>query len=126
MDNQIAVDFASLNILLSLDVIGDIAYGANLNAISQGAGCRIMQLFDMILPEMMKCGLFPLRAKFPVMKKTRDMFRAIAELRGMADKAVEHVRHGDDCSNEKPGGTRSRKIFEILAEYAPNFFLTIV
>ena len=109
------VDLSSLNILLSLDFIGDIAFGTQLNAIVEGPQCRISQLFEMILPELMKCGLFPLRGKVPIMKKTRIMNRAIAELRGMARDAIRNVRKTPEgqeiCGATKPG----KKIFEILA-----------
>jgi cholesterol 24-hydroxylase len=114
------VDISSLHARLTLDFIGNIAYGTDLHAVSQGSDCRILHLFDMILPELMKCGLFPLRGKFPILQKTRNMYRAIAELRSMAQKAVETVRQRDDASNGGYGKRPSKKIFEILAEYACN------
>lgn len=67
----------------------------------------------------MKCGLFPLRAKFALLKKTKQMHRAIAELRGLALKAAKSVRHEDDAfEGIAKGETKSRQIFEILDEYA--------
>lgn len=109
------IDFSSLHVLLTLDFIGDIAYGAEFHALARGSDCRTVQLFDIVLPELMKCGLFPLRAKIPILKKTREMHRAIAELRLMAEKAVENVRQSADASyeNYEKG---SKKIFEILAK----------
>jgi len=104
-------------------LIGDIAYGTGLNTLSQGPDCRILQLFEIVLPELMKCGLFPLRGKFPILRQTRDMYRAITELRGMAEKAIENVRGRNDDSNNDEGKKgyngrkRSYKIFEVLAEY---------
>ncbi|KAI3324061.1 cytochrome P450 46A1 [Xylariaceae sp. AK1471] len=106
------VDLSSLNILLSLDFIGDIAFGTELHAISQGPECRISQLFEMILPELMKCGLFPLRRKIPILRETRVMNQAIAELRSMAEDAIKNARQTDNAEERtKPG----KKIFEILA-----------
>ena len=111
------MDFSSLHVLLTLDFIGDIAYGVDLHALSQGSDCRILQLFEIVLPELMKCGLFPLRGKIPVLKNTRDMHRAIAELRCMAEKAVKNARQTDDASHEDYSKSPSNKIFEILAKY---------
>lgn len=121
--SQKSLDFSELHILLTLDFIGDIAFGTELNALDQGADCRILQLFDAILPELMKCGLFPLRAKIPIMQKTRDMHKAIAELRTMAEAAVKNSRMDDNETDEK-GATTSpgKKIFEILAKYAILFY----
>jgi len=65
----------------------------------------------MILPELMKCGLFPLRGKIPILQKTRIMNRAIAELRNMAKEAVKDARSKNEGDKAKPG----KKIFEILA-----------
>lgn len=113
--DKTVVDFSSLHVLLTLDFIGDIAYGVDFHALAHGSDCRIMQLFDIVLPELMKCGLFPWRAKFPILRKTREMHRAVAELRLMAEKAVENVRHGADASQEKPSKI-PKKIFEILAK----------
>lgn len=113
--DQTFVDFSLLHVILTLDFIGEIAYGVNFRALANVSDCRISQLFEIILPELMKCGLFPLRAKFPILKKTREMHRAIAELRQMAEKAVENVRHTDDTSHENYN-KRSKKIFEILAK----------
>lgn len=113
--DKTVVDFASLHVLLSLDFIGDIAYGVDFHALDHGSDCRIVQLLDVVLPELMKCGLFPLRAKFPIMKETREMHRAITELRLMAEKAVENARNTADTSYENHKQT-SNKIFEILAK----------
>ncbi|KAL8812287.1 MAG: hypothetical protein Q9223_001156 [Gallowayella weberi] len=110
-----AVDFSLLHVILTLDFIGEIAYGVDFQALANVSDCRISQLFEIILPELMKCGLFPLRAKLPIMKKTREMHRAIAELRQMAEKAVENVRQTDDAAPETYG-KRSKRIFEILAK----------
>jgi cholesterol 24(S)-hydroxylase/benzoate 4-monooxygenase len=112
------LDFSSLHVLLTLDFIGEVAYGTDLHALSQGSDCRMLQLFDIILPELMKCGLFPLGGKFAVLQETRNMYRAIAELRGMAEKAVENARRREATSKEERGKNSSNKIFEILAEYA--------
>lgn len=108
-----SIDLSSLNILLSLDFIGDIAFGTSFNAINQGPDCRIAQLLEMILPELMKCGLFPLRGKIPIFQKTRIMNSAIKELRDMAKDAVKDARRDDgpDDGKSKP----AKKIFEILA-----------
>ena len=113
--DKTVVDFSSLHVLLTLDFIGEIAYGVDFSALAQGSGCRVMQLFEIVLPELMKCGLFPLRAKFPIMKKTREMHGAIAELRLMAERAVENTRNTDDTSYENYS-KGSKKIFEILAK----------
>lgn len=112
--NNTVVDISSLHVLLTLDFMGDIAYGTDLHAISQGKDCRIVQLFDTILPELIKCGLFPLRARFPVLEKTKHMYRAIAEVRTMAEKAVESARQRDDASHEESSKRPRNKIFEIL------------
>ncbi|KAI2636845.1 cytochrome P450 46A1 [Xylaria nigripes] len=108
-----AVDLSELNILLSIDFIGDIAFGKEFNAINEGRNCRISQLLEMILPELMKCGLFPLRGKIPIRKKTRIMNKAIAELRGMATDAVKNARKNDGSEDGKV--KPDKKIFEILA-----------
>ena len=113
--DKTVVDFSSLHVLLTLDFIGEIAYGVDFSALAQGSNCRIMQLFETILPELMKCGLFPLRAKVPIMKKTRDMHSAIAELRRMAEKAVENTRLTANTSQETYT-KKSKNIFEILAK----------
>ena len=112
-DNTV-VDFSSLHVLITLDIIGDIAYGVEFGALARGSDCRTLQLFETVLPELMKCGLFPWRAKFPILKKTREMHRAIAELRLMAEKAVENVRL-TDASHENIKKS-AKTIFEILAK----------
>ena len=100
---------------MSLDFIGDIAFGVSLNAIAQGPDCRISKLLEMILPELMKCGLFPLRGKIPIFESTRIMNRAIAELRGMAEDAIKSVRRTDNIEERKDQAKPGKKIFEILA-----------
>ncbi|KAI1189793.1 cytochrome P450 46A1 [Nemania serpens] len=109
------IDLSSLNILLSLDFIGDIAFGTSFNAIDQGPDCRIAQLLEMILPELMKCGLFPLRGKIPIFEKTRIMNRAITELRDMAKDAVKDARRKDLTEDGSSKVKPEKKIFEILA-----------
>lgn len=111
-EQNTVVDLSSLHILLTLDFVGDIAFGTNLHAISQGRDCRILQLFEIILPELMKCGLFPLRGRFPILQKTRLMYRAIAELRSMAEKAIKDARQKGD---EALGTSPRKKISDILA-----------
>ena len=109
------VDLSTLHILLTLDFVGDVAFGTELHALRDGESCRILQIFREVLPELMKCGLFPLRAKIPVMQSTRVMHRAIGELRDMAMKAVQNARaqeEGEKCG-EYEG---SKRIFEILAQ----------
>ncbi|KAI0452983.1 cytochrome P450 46A1 [Xylaria acuta] len=119
LDNAVqtnsVIDLSSLNILLSLDFIGDIAFGTSFNAINQGPDCRIAQLLEMILPELMKCGLFPLRGKIPIFKKTRIMNRAITELRDMAKDAVKDARRKDSDEDGSSKTKPDKKIFEILA-----------
>lgn len=107
------VDFSALNVLLTLDFVGEVAFGVDLHALEQGEHCRVLKIFDLVLPELMKCGLFPLRAKIPIFKSTRDMHSAIAELRAMAQHAVSTIRKHDDSllPQSKPG----KRIFEILA-----------
>ncbi|EKM51452.1 uncharacterized protein PHACADRAFT_152212 [Phanerochaete carnosa HHB-10118-sp] len=115
-----AVDLAQLHVLLTLDFVGEVAFGAELRAVRDGAACRILQIFHAVLPELMKCGLFPLRAKVPVFESTRAMHRAIAELRGMARAAVEDARRAHEDSQEKDcGAEKGKKIFEILAHHVP-------
>ncbi|KAL1639396.1 hypothetical protein SLS58_007977 [Diplodia intermedia] len=106
------VDISLLNVLLTLDFVGEVAFGIDLRAIEQGARCRVMQIFQTVLPELMKCGLFPLRAKIPVMKSTRAMHAAIAELRALAHGAVQACRRNDTADSAKP----AKRIFEILAK----------
>ncbi|OTB01256.1 hypothetical protein M426DRAFT_75321 [Hypoxylon sp. CI-4A] len=118
-DNTVA-DLSSLHILLSIDFIGEIAFGTNFRALEQGPSCRISQLLEMILPELMKCGLFPLRGKIPIFEKTRIMNRAIAELRGMAEDAVRDSRQKNKTQNEKGYINPGKKIFEILAFRFPS------
>lgn len=105
-----------LHVRLTLDFMGDIAYGVDLDALSHGKDCRIVQLLDTILPELMKCGFFPLRAKLPILSRTRRMHRAIAEIRMMAEDAIRMARrnraeHGEDDTGQRP----NNKIFNILA-----------
>lgn len=100
---------------MSLDFIGDIAFGTSFNAIDQGPDCRIAQLLEMILPELMKCGLFPLRGKIPIFEKTRIMNRAITELRDMAKDAVKDARRKDLTEDGSSKVKPEKKIFEILA-----------
>ncbi|KAI0977543.1 cytochrome P450 46A1 [Xylaria arbuscula] len=109
------VDLASLHVLVTLDIIGDIAFGAELHAISQGPGCLILRLFDEILPELMKCGLFPLRAKIPIFQKTRDMHRAIRQIRSIAKNSIAHARCGGEYDEKGQARKVEQKIFEILA-----------
>ncbi|KAI0483738.1 cytochrome P450 46A1 [Xylaria cf. heliscus] len=109
------IDLSSLNILLSLDFISDIAFGTSFNAIHQGSDFRIAQLLEMILPELMKCGLFPLRGRIPVFEKTRIMNRAIAELQNMARDAVKDARRKDLAEDGSSKTKPDKKIFEILA-----------
>lgn len=108
------MDLADLHALITLDFIGDIAFGNDLQALTKGTGSRILQLLEIILPELMKCGLFPLRKTFPVLKQTRDMFRAITEIREMGDKAVGDARRNVDQEKTDNAG-KFQKIFEILA-----------
>lgn len=61
----------------------------------------------------MKCGVFPLRAKYPVLKETREMYHAIVELRDMATDAVANVRQSDKNALSK---LSKNKIFEIHAK----------
>ncbi|KAB2571925.1 cytochrome P450 46A1 [Lasiodiplodia theobromae] len=105
------VDFSLLNVLLTLDFVGEVAFGIDLHAIEQGEKCRVMQIFQTVLPELMKCGLFPLRAKIPVLKSTREMHAAIAELRSLANGAVQACR-----KNDTPDSKPAKRIFEILAK----------
>lgn len=104
-----------LHVLLTLDFVGEIAFGSELRALATGPDCRILRLFKTILPELMKCGLFPLRAKIPILQSTRDMHRAIQELRQMAEDAVLAAREADMAkgTKEKP----PRRLFEILVRY---------
>ena len=106
------VDLSTLHVLLTLDFVGEVAFGSELNAIRDGTNCRIYQIFHDVLPELMKCGLFPLRSKIPIMKSTRIMHRGIKELRSMAYTAVQNARAADDKTKD---GTGSKRIFEILA-----------
>ncbi|OCB90319.1 cytochrome P450 46A1 [Sanghuangporus baumii] len=108
------IDFSTLDVLLTLDFVGEVAFGTELNAIRDGENCRILQIFHDVLPELMKCGLFPLRAKIPIMKSTRLMHRGIKELRELAYIAVQSARASDD-ETKPESGTGSRRIFEILA-----------
>lgn len=96
-------------------MIGDTAFGKTFHAIAEGAQCRTMQLLDTILPELMKCGLFPLRGKIPLLKSTRDMFRSIRELRKMAENAIEGARKSDEPHADGRQKRSKKKIFEILA-----------
>ncbi|KAG9217789.1 hypothetical protein CCMSSC00406_0003522 [Pleurotus cornucopiae] len=106
------INLASLHVLLTLDFVGEVAFGTKLNAIQDGEDCRILQIFHDVLPELMKCGLFPLRAKVPVLESTRRMHRSIKELRTMGYTAVSNAR-----SDEKAGSdSGSKRIFEILAQ----------
>ena len=66
----------------------------------------------MILPELMKCGLFPLRGKIPIFKETRIMNSEITELRDMAKEAVKDARSKEVVDSDKKP---EKKIFEILA-----------
>lgn len=109
------VDLSLLHVLLTLDFIGEIAFGTDLHALAQGPDCRILKNFETILPELMKCGLFPLRAKVPILKSTRKMHEAIAELKTMAQKAVKNARGG--TAQRKDAKEKSdKRIFEILAQ----------
>lgn len=105
------IDISVLNVLLTLDFVGEVAFGIDLHAMEQGEQCRVMQIFQTVLPELMKCGLFPLRAKIPVLKSTREMHAAIAELRAMAGQAVQKCR-----DNDTPESKPAKRIFEILAK----------
>jgi hypothetical protein len=108
------MDQSSLYIRLTLDFISDITYGAEFNALLEGKDCRIMRLLDIILPELMKYGFFPLRSAIPILSKMRKMYHAIAELRLMAQEAIESARKNlEDESqdrDEKPGS----RVFDIL------------
>ncbi|KAF4586249.1 hypothetical protein EYR38_010524 [Pleurotus pulmonarius] len=107
------INLASLHVLLTLDFVGEVAFGTELNAIRDDEDCRTLQIFRDVLPELMKCGLFPLRAKIPVLESTRQMYRSIKELRTMAHTAVSNARSW----NEKAGfDSGSKRIFEILAQ----------
>ncbi|KAF3761346.1 cytochrome P450 [Cryphonectria parasitica EP155] len=107
-----SIDLSMLHVLLTLDFVGEIAFGSELHALATGPNCRILQLFKLILPELMKCGLFPLRAKIPILQSTRDMHKAIKELRKMAESTVLDARRTDmvNGTKDKP----PRRIFEIL------------
>ncbi|KAI2488236.1 CypX Cytochrome P450 [Pyrenophora tritici-repentis] len=109
--NSRVLDISLLNVLLTLDFIGEVAFGIDLHAMEQGESCRVMQIFQTVLLELMKYGLFPLHAKIPVLKSTRDMHAAIAELRSMADHAVQKCRE-----NNTPDSKPAKRIFEILAK----------
>lgn len=103
-------DLSSMHILLTLDFVGSVAFGAELHALEDGEEyCAILQHFRNILPELMKCGLFPLRAKIPILASTRRMHAAINALRDMALSAVRNAREVDAPAGEE------KRIFEILA-----------
>ncbi|EJC99581.1 cytochrome P450 [Fomitiporia mediterranea MF3/22] len=114
------IDLSTLHVLLTLDFVGEVAFGAELNALRDGASCRILQIFHDILPELMKCGLFPLRSQIPIMESTRRMHRSIKELRGMAHVAVKNARSSEEKSAVQPG---SKRIYEILAQLSVNLKL---
>ncbi|KIJ45361.1 hypothetical protein M422DRAFT_251134 [Sphaerobolus stellatus SS14] len=106
------LDLSVLHVLLTLDFVGEVAFGTELHAIRDGAGCRILQIFHNILPKLMKCGLFPLRAKIPIMKSTRVMLNSIKELRDLGHVAVRNARASNGGSNDYTG---NKRIYEILA-----------
>ena len=119
------MDLSTLHVLLTLDFIGDVAFGTELHALRDGESCRILQIFRDVLPELMKCGLFPLRAAVPIMKSTRVMHQAIRELRAMGLEAVENAR----AKGESDKGTEfegSKRIFEILAQCVQSGFIRIL
>ncbi|KAL5536605.1 hypothetical protein ACEPAF_428 [Sanghuangporus sanghuang] len=107
------IDLSSLHVLLTLDFVGEVAFGTQLNAIRDGDNCKILQIFQDVLPELMKCGLFPLRAKIPILRSIRRMHRGIKQLRIMAFAAVQNARSVDDKVGSEDG---SKRIFEILAQ----------
>lgn len=117
------VDLSLLHVLLRLDFIGEVAFGTDLNTLPQGPGCRIMKNFDTVLPELMKCGLFPLRAKIPVLKSVREMQKAIAELKSI-QKAVQNAR-GNSAKEKDGKDNPGKRIYEILAQYDPSLPFSI-
>lgn len=66
--NNNIIDFSALNVLLTLDFVGKVAFGIDLQALEQGENCRVLQIFDIVLPELMKCGLFFLERKYPFLR----------------------------------------------------------
>lgn len=111
-DRGATVDISKLHVLLTLDFIGEVGLGTELHALDDGDDCEILGIFHDVLPEMMKCGLFPLRAKIPLLESTRRMHRGIKRLRQMGHDAVKQVR--DSTLEKSPS---SKRIFEILAQY---------
>ena len=107
------IDLSSLHVLLTLDFVGEVAFGTEINAIRDGEDCRILRIFHDVLPELMKCGLFPLRAKIPIMESTRRMHRGIKQLRTMGLAAVQSARSCDEKTHSQTG---RKRIFEILAQ----------
>ncbi|KAL5513647.1 hypothetical protein ACEPAH_4046 [Sanghuangporus vaninii] len=108
------IDFSTFYALLTLEFVGEVAFGTELNAIRDGENCHILQIFHIVLPELMKCGFFPLRAKIPVMKNTRLMYLEIKELRELVYIAVQSARASDNETTLE-SSTGSKRIFEILA-----------
>ncbi|THG99701.1 hypothetical protein EW026_g2692 [Hermanssonia centrifuga] len=107
-----SVDLSTLHVLLTLDFVGEVAFGSELHALDDGKDCEILHIFNNILPELMKCGLFPLRAKVPLLHSTRRMHTNIKKLRDMGHRAVGQAR----ATVEEKNSLNPKMIFEILAQ----------
>ncbi|KAL1920359.1 uncharacterized protein VTP21DRAFT_736 [Calcarisporiella thermophila] len=104
------VDMSVEMILLTVDILGELAFGCRFDALKQSEDCEIMQLLRSILPELIKCAMFPLRGHIPILSVTRKMHQDIATLRALGERSVRDARE-----RLEKGGRVGNYIFEILA-----------
>ncbi|CAF0756412.1 unnamed protein product [Adineta steineri] len=97
--------------LITIDFLGEIAFGETFNALKLGKTCQIMQLLYSILPELIKCAVFPLRGQLPVLSETRKMHQDIKTLRRLCQESIRKTRNVQDSDMS----LNKNRIFEILA-----------
>ncbi|CAF1045876.1 unnamed protein product [Adineta ricciae] len=97
--------------LITIDFLGEIAFGQTFDALKLGENCLLMQLLQSILPELIKCAVFPLRGQFPILRVTRKMHEDIKKLRSICQASIKTAREMDESDRL----FKKERIFEILA-----------
>ncbi|CAF1534008.1 unnamed protein product [Adineta steineri] len=110
-ENKQIVDISIEMTLITIDFLGEIAFGETFNALKLGKTCQIMQLLYSILPELIKCAVFPLRGQLPVLSETRKMHQDIKTLRRLCQESIRKTRNVQDSDMS----LNENRIFEILA-----------
>ena len=111
VDKKELIDISTEITLITIDFLGEIAFGETFDALKLGKNCHMMNLLQSILPELIKCAVFPLRGQVPILSDTRKMHQDIKKLRLLCQGSIIKVREAEQSD---PSFNKNR-IFEILA-----------